>query len=166
MYVVVGCPSCRGFWVHDGTGETAGCPGCGTRHRRDRLKVFARTETVEAARTARGALLAARDGHDPAAIPGYDELEDDVADPLVTDRSVLEAHGIDADAVAAVDEPQGGSTDRVTRVERAIARLEEPTIEDVTAAVEDLPADTVATIVDGLIRDGAVARTAEGLRTV
>ncbi len=166
MYVVVGCSECHGFWVHDGTGETAGCPGCGTRHRLDRLKMFARTDTVEAARTARGALLAARDGHDPATIPGYADLEDDVADPLVTDRDVLEAHGIDPDIVAAVEASPPSPSDRATRVERTIVSLEEPTIEEVVAAVEDVPAETVTTIVEELIHNGAVVRTDDGLRVV
>ena len=167
MYVVVGCSSCHAFWVHDGSGETAGCPGCGTRHRLDQVKVFARTETATAARTARGALLAARDGRDPSELPGYTELEDDIADPLVTDRAVLRAHGIDPDRVAAAGDramAPRGRVDQQTRIRQTIDAMEQPSVGAVVDALDDIPPKIVEATVDGMLRDGALVRTDEGLR--
>jgi hypothetical protein len=170
VYAVVGCSGCDALWVVDGRPETTSCPRCGTRHRFERLKRFAESGSEAEARAARAALLADRsdhsDGFDPAAVADADpEVADDVA--------YLEAMGADPEAAREAGEraghgPGGGSRDRRTIVLDAVDAADPPTRERIVerAAADGVPAERAGTLLDRLVREGAVSTSGDAYRLV
>lgn len=171
MYAVVGCTDCGSLWLLGDPGETATCPGCGTRHRTERLKRFYRSEDREAARQARAAMLAERQGaaDDFEALDSVAEMERSIADGVaaVEDRDYLEAAGIDPDEVAAAGEDDGGgSRDRPTVVRDGIRERDPATEESVVAYAVDhgVPAEAARDLVEKLRRRGEVTESGGRLR--
>jgi hypothetical protein len=171
MYAVVGCTDCGSLWLlsdPEGT-ETATCPGCGRRHRTDRLRRLYRSEDREDARQARAAMLADRADASEAfeSLSSVAEMERDVEGfAAVTDRDYLQSGGVDPDEVAAVDADDGGSRDRATVVRDAV-RAADPATEDavVERATEDgVPASAARDLLDRLRRRGEVTESDGRLR--
>jgi len=105
MYAVVGCNNCSMLWLLSDPREsnTAQCPRCQKTHQTKKLKHFFESDNRSAARQARSALLAKKQGAS-AAFADVDhvvDLEQQVDEPVVEDREYLEAAGLDADDVAA-----------------------------------------------------------------
>jgi hypothetical protein len=160
MYSVVGCKECHALWVVEGRPETTNCPRCEKRHRFEKLKAFAETDTSDAAARVRSSMLAKRadDGEflDPADI--------DLDGVGMDDEEFLTASGLDADAVAAAGErAESGSTSRSRKqiVRDALEDLEEPTADDVAAyaAEEGVPESYVERALEKLKRAGEVTES-------
>jgi len=158
MYSVVGCNECRNLWVVDGRPETTKCPRCGKRHRFEKLKAFAETDTSDAAARVRSSMLAERSDEgeflDPADI--------DIEGVGVDDEELLTASGLDADEVAEAGEratDSGGSRSRKQVVVDALEDLPEPTAADIVAYAEreGVPADYVERTLEKLRRAGEVS---------
>lgn len=133
MYAVVGCEHCSALWVLEGRPETTTCPRCETRHRVERLRSLAETETAPAAREARSRLLAERSGSD-ADLADFGALGQAAADAGVDEDAYLEAAGIDPETVADVGERLGGSGGSPSRrdvVREALRELDRPTADEV-----------------------------------
>jgi DNA replicative helicase MCM subunit Mcm2 (Cdc46/Mcm family) len=132
MYAVVGCNRCGALWVVEGRPDSTACPRCETRHRFEKLKRFAETESADAAREARSRLLAERGGYGEQ----VDSLDDfstlgEAADRSgVSDEEFLRGSGIDTDAVNEAGERaetgQGGSRSRRQVVLDALEELDRP----------------------------------------
>lgn len=162
MYAVVGCSSCRALWIVADRPETTECPRCGTRHRFERLKRFAETDSKDAAARARSELLADR-AEDGAFVD-----PDGVATEAVgmTDEEFLAASGLDAEAVSAAGDRAGagsgsGSRSRREVVVDALDELEAPTAEAIRtyAAEYGVDATAVDRTLEKLERAGEVTRT-------
>ncbi|PSP67626.1 replication protein H [Halobacteriales archaeon QS_1_69_70] len=159
MYAVVGCSNCRALWVVEDRPETTQCPRCRTRHRFERLKVFAEAEAADAAARARGELLAERaeagEFVEPAAVD---------ADAVgMTEEAFLAASGLDAEEVTAAGDRRGpgeGSRSRRQVVLDALADLEAPTGDDLRAyaAEHGVEAEYVDRALAKLERSGEVTR--------
>lgn len=164
MYEVVGCVDCRAVWIREGAAETSTCPRCGTRHRVDRLRSLAETETADAAREARTEILAERSQGDDADIAGYVELDDAVEHAGMSEMVFLTASGIDAEAVADAGEratETGERLDRLRRVRTAVETVEEATEAAIVDAADadDVPPDEARRILERLVQRGEVVRT-------
>jgi len=136
MYSVVGCSECRNLWVVEGRPETTQCPRCRTRHRFEKLRAFAETETSDAAARVRSSMLARRadDGE------FVDPEEIDTEEVGIGDEAYLSASGLDAEAVSAAGEratSTDGSRSRKRVVLDALSELDEPT----AAAVREYAAE-------------------------
>lgn len=162
MYAVVGCSDCHALWLLEdpGASETATCPRCRRQHRTARLKRLFTADDRDAAREARAAMLAdAADATDVfESTPSVAAMEAETETSVVDDREYLDAAGIDADDVAAVDER---ATDRRSRsrpdiVRDAIRTLDDPDADDVVAYATErgVPADAAADLLDRLVRRG------------
>ena len=160
MYSVVGCSNCRALWVVEDRPETTQCSRCRTRHRFERLKVFAEADSADAAARARGELLAERADEggfvDPAAV--------DVDAVGMTEEAFLAASGLDTDEVAAAGERVGageGSRSRRQVVLDALEALEAPTDDEVRAYGADhgVEAAAVDRALSKLERAGEVTRS-------
>ena len=160
MYAVVGCSNCRALWVVEDHPETTRCPRCRTRHRFERLKAFAETDSADAAARARGELLAERadEGEfvDPAAV--------DAEEVGMSEEVFLAASGLDTDEVAAAGERADGEQGSLSRrqvVLDALADLEAPTGDDLRtyAAEHGVEAEYVDRALAKLERAGEVTRT-------
>jgi hypothetical protein len=160
MYSVVGCSECRHLWVVEGRPETTACPRCRTRHRFERLRAFAETETSDAAARVRSSMLADRadDGE------FLDPSEIDTDDVGMSDEAFLSASGVDADAVAAAGEratERDGSRSRKRVVLDALSELEAPTARAIReyAAEAGVEASYVDRALRKLERAGEVTET-------
>ena len=160
MYAVVGCSNCRALWVVEDRPETTQCPRCRTRHRFERLKAFAETDSADAAARARGELLAERADEggfvDPAAV--------DVDAVGMSEEAFLAASGLDAEEVTAAGDRRGpgeGSRSRRQVVLDALTVLEEPTAGAIRdyAAEHGIEAAYVDRALAKLERDGEVTRS-------
>lgn len=168
MYTVVGCGNCRALWTVEGRPETTQCPRCRTRHRFEKLRSFAETDTSEAAARVRSSMLAnrAEDGEfvDPAEI--------DIDDVGMDDADFLTASGVDADAVTEAEARATGG-DRRSRSRKQIVldgleTLEEPTAEELTeyAVSAGVAESDVERILEKLRRSGRITRSEEGYRAL
>lgn len=137
MYRVVGCRNCQSLWTVEGRPETTQCPRCRTRHRFEKLRSFAETETSAGAARVRSAMLAERadDGE------FVDPSEIDIDAVGMDDVAFLSASGVDPDAVEAAEkrtESTGRSRSRKQVIFDGLEELDEPTtaalIEYATAA--------------------------------
>ena len=167
MYSVVGCPECRAIWIREGAAETTTCPRCRTRHQVDRLRPLATTETPEAAREARTAILTEREGATEAA--GYLETASELDTPSVPDSELLEAHEVEAEAVDAAGDRATASADTMSareRVRRLLEELSEPTEQHLLEAgiQHGLDPDDTREILHRLRRAGDVIQDGEGYR--
>ncbi|MFW6437170.1 MAG: DUF5817 domain-containing protein [Halococcoides sp.] len=160
MYAVVGCRDCSAFWVIEGRPDSTECPRCGTRHPTDRLKRFVETADADAAREARGAILAADAGFEELydRLESFDRLEAaaDAAGPDPDD--LLAAAGIDPEAAAAAAENDRSSLSRLEAVERAIERADPATEAAIVerASAHGLDATTVRKALTALRDRGSV----------
>lgn len=159
MYAVVGCDRCDALWVVADEPETTGCPRCEKRHRYRPLTKFFEGEDETAARQARAALLAERQGHGDAFADLDDvaEMEAHLDDAGVGDDEYLAGSGLDPEAVAAAGADEGGgSGSRVDTVRAALEELEEPSADAVVAYASErgVPADAARETLDRLVRAG------------
>lgn len=157
MYSVVGCKACRNLWVVEGRPETTECRRCGKRHRFEKLKRFAETETSEAAARVRSSMLAER--ADDGEFLDPDEI--DLEDVGVDDEEFLAASGLNAEEVAKAGKratESGGSRSRKRIVLDALEDLDAPTAEDVVAYAETagVPESYVEKTLEKLQRAGEV----------
>ena len=165
MYAVVGCSDCGSFWVVEGRPETTSCPGCRTRHRFERLTKFAETDTADAARQARTALLADRSEHAPDELDSFSALESRAERGGMGDDEYLERSGLDAEAVREAGERAteggegSGSQSRMDVVRAALVDLDRPTEEEITtyARERDVPAEFSERALEKLVRRGAAS---------
>lgn len=167
MYVVVGCDECRHLWIVEGRPETSECPRCGTRRAFDRRRHLYRSEDADAAREARGRLLAERSGHGEAfaSVEDFASLEAAVADGVIdVDRAPAESVGPTESADATTG--HGGSPREVVR--GAIESLPEPTRAEVVAyaAKRDVPAERASRTLDRLQREGEIVTAGDRYRLV
>jgi predicted Rossmann fold nucleotide-binding protein DprA/Smf involved in DNA uptake len=165
MYAVVGCSNCRALWVVEDRPETSRCPRCRTRHRFERLKTFAETESADAAARARSELLAERadEGEfvDPAAV--------DTDTVGMSEEAFLAASGLDAEEVAASGDrraPGKGSRSRRQVVLEALEAHQAPTDDEVRAYAADhgVEAADVDRALSKLERAGEVTRSGGAYR--
>lgn len=178
MYAVVGCRNCGALWVVEGRPETTGCPRCGTTRQFGKLRKFAKTEDADAARQARAALLAERQGEDEAfgEVPDFATLETAVDGDVVTDEEFLTGSGLDAGAIEAAGERaergrNGGTSGDSARevVLAAVDALEEPTASAVVEQAAEAglgDGEQVRSILEKLTRDGELARNGGTYRRV
>ena len=97
MYAVVGCTDCAALWLisDPDSSKTAQCPRCGRRHQVKKLRRFFESDDRDAARLAGTELLAKKQGAADS-VDGLDsvaEMERQVDEPVVDDRTYLEASG-------------------------------------------------------------------------
>ncbi|MFB6121312.1 MAG: DUF5817 domain-containing protein [Halobacteriaceae archaeon] len=172
MYAVVGCNECQALWVVADRPDTTRCPRCGKRHQFSTLKQFATAEDETAAREARAALLADRQGQSDAFadLDSMAEMETRIDEAGVDDETYLSESGVDADAVAEAGEraeqgPGGGSSRRDT-VLAALESLDGPSTDEVVAYAEErgVPADYTREALDRLVRHGEVTRSGDTYR--
>ena len=157
MYSVVGCTECRHLWIVEDRPETTQCPRCRRRHRFEKLKTFAETETSDAAARVRSSMLARRadDGE------FVDPEEIDLEGVGVSDEEFLAGSGLDAEAVSEAGEratQSSGSRSRKRVILDALEDLEEPTADDVVAyaAEAGVPEEYVEKTLEKLRRAGEV----------
>jgi len=174
MYSVVGCTECSALWVIEGRPETSQCPRCGTRRQFDLLRKFARTETVDAARQARAAMLAERQDLGEAfdGLDSYAEMEAEVEEDVIDDETYLESKGVDSDATfeagQRATEGTGGSTSREAVVREALAELDEPDEDAVVEYVAErgVPEAYTQRALQSLVRAGDVSENRGTYRLV
>ena len=167
MYAVVGCNRCGALWVVEGRPDSTGCPRCETRHRFEKLKRFAETESADAAREARSRLLAERGGYGDqhASLGDFSTLGDAADRSGVSDEEFLRESGVDTDAVAEAGERaetgRGGSRSRRQVVLDALDELDRPTGSAVAeyAADAGVPEEYVEGTLERLCRNGEVTES-------
>ncbi|AWB26258.1 DUF5817 domain-containing protein [Halococcoides cellulosivorans] len=160
MYAVVGCRDCGAFWVIEERPESTECPRCGTRHPTDRLKRFVETTDADAAREARGAMLAADAGFEELydRLASFDRL-DAAADAAGPDPDeLLAAAGIDPATAADAASRDRSSLGRLEVVQRAIERADPATEAAIVERATDhgLDAETVHEALAALREQGTV----------
>ena len=165
MYAVVGCTDCAALWLISDpeSSKTARCPRCGRRHQVKKLRRFFESDDRDAARQARTELLAKKQGATDA-VDGLDsvaEMERQVDEPVVDDRTYLEASGIDADAVAETGASEGGSRSRDEVVRDAIREGDRPTEAEVVdyATEYGVPAEAARDLLETLTRRGEASES-------
>ena len=160
MYSVVGCKECHNLWIVEGRPETTQCPRCRRRHRFEKLKKFAETETSDAAARVRSSMLARRS--DDGEFVDPDEIDLDGVG--VSDEEFLSAAGLDADEVSEAGERatrSAGSRSRKQVVLDALDEQDRPTAEDVVEYATDagVPESYVERTLEKLERAGEVTVT-------
>ncbi|WP_254840562.1 DUF5817 domain-containing protein [Natronomonas marina] len=158
MYSVVGCSECRNLWVVEGRPETTQCSRCRTRHRFEKLKAFAETDSSEAAARVRSSMLA--DRADDGEFVDPDEIDPDSVG--MSDGEFLAASGLDAETVSdAGERATAASPSRQEAVRAALRELEEPTAEEVAARAAEHGVDReyVERALEKLRRRGEVTET-------
>lgn len=169
MYAVVGCSNCEHLWLVEGSPETSQCPRCGRTREHASRRRFVTTDDPDHARDVRAALLATRQEAD-GGVEGasFTSLADDAEAAGLSERAVLEAAGIDPDAVFADDEHEagGGPTDRRAVIRAAIRHLDEPTDAAVRefAVERDVSATFVDRALERLVRSGEATRDGDTYR--
>jgi hypothetical protein len=139
MYAVVGCSDCSALWIVADRPETSQCPRCGTTRKHDKRRKFVETDDEDHAREVRSSMLANRQdqGEAFAALDSFAEMEGQIDDAGPSEEDVLEAAGVDTDAVAAAaDRADGGAGGGQSRKETVLAALrerDEPTEDEVVA---------------------------------
>ncbi|WEL21354.1 DUF5817 domain-containing protein [Halorhabdus sp. BNX81] len=174
MYSVVGCTECSALWVIEGRPETSQCPRCGKRRQFDLLRKFAQTETADAARQARAAMLAERQDLGEAfdGLDSYAEMETRIDEDVIDHDTYLESKGVDsneaADAGRRATEGAGGSTSREEIVRTALAELDDPDEDAVVeyAAEHGVPEDYTQRALQSLLRAGDVSENRGTYRLV
>ena len=173
MYAVVGCNQCGSLWLlaDPDESETAQCPRCGKRHRTRKLRRLHTAEDREAARQARAALLADKQGADEAfgGLDSVGEMEELLDGAGIDDREYLEASGLDADAVAAAgDTAPSRSKSRDEIVREALREGDRPTEDEILAYASErgVPADAARNLLEKLTRRGEVSESRGRYRLV
>ena len=166
MYAVVGCGECSALWVVEGRPETTQCPSCRKRHRFAQLKKFAETDTADAAREARTALLTNRSEHAPDELDSFADLESRAEQGGLSDAEYLERSGLDAERVREAGEraTESGSEgsrgqSRMEIVRTALADLDSPTEDEIVTHARDrgVPAAFTERALEKLVRRGAAS---------
>ena len=168
MYAVVGCTNCSMLWLLSDPRDsnTAQCPRCGKTHRTKKLKRLFESDDRSAAQQARSALLAKKQGQS-AAFADVDhvaDLEAQTDQPVVDDREYLEAAGLDAEAVAAAGDHEGGgsqSRDEVVREAVAAVGDDQPTEAEIVdyASQRGVPAEKASELLEKLCRRGEASES-------
>lgn len=175
MYSVVGCGTCGALKIVEDEPETTGCPRCGKRLQFRKLRKFARTDDVDAARQARAELLADREGYGErfATLDSFAEMEDQLDADLIDEVSYLESGGIDPEEVAAAGEraergSASGGASRKEVVQTALVDLDQPTEEEVVAYADErgVPADYVRKALAKLVRAGEASENRGRYRSI
>lgn len=168
MYSVVGCGSCGALKIVEGEPETTGCPRCGKRLQFRKLRKFAQSDDVDAARQARAELLAERQEHGDrfATLDSFAAMDAQTDADVVDDVTYLESGGIDPEEVAqAVERAGGGGAtaggSRKEIVREALSTLDRPTEDEVVAFAEErgVPPEYVRTALEKLVRAGEVSES-------
>ncbi|KOX94484.1 DUF5817 domain-containing protein [Haloarcula rubripromontorii] len=167
MYAVVGCSDCSALWVTEGRPETTQCPRCGTRRKHEKRRKFVETDDEAHAREVRASMLANRQGEGDAfaELDSYAEMERQVDDAGVDDKTYLEDSGVDTDAVsAAADRAEQGAASGSSRKETvlsALRNLDQPTEADVVAYAEErgVPASYTRKALQKLVRAGEASES-------
>lgn len=173
MYAVVGCSECQALWVVEGRPETTACPRCGKRHAFAKRKRFFESEDAAAAKQARAALLAQRQGREDAFadLEDFRTMETALDDVGASDEEYLGESGLDPDEVAAAGERATAtqrSKSRSAVVREAIAEQDAPDEDAIVAYADeyDVPADYVRTALEKLVRAGEASETRGTYRLV
>lgn len=162
MYAVVGCNRCGALWVVEGRPDSTGCPRCETRHRFEKLKKFAETDSPDAAREARSRLLAERGGYGDQleSLDDFSTLGEAADRSGVSDEEFLRGAGVDFDAVTEAGERaetgQNRSRSRRQVVLDALDELDRPTQSAVVEYAVDagVPEGYVEEALERLCRNG------------
>jgi len=163
MYAVVGCTNCSMLWLltDPDSADSATCPRCERTHQTSKLKRFFESKDRSAAREARSALLAKKQGDSEsfADVAHVSELEEQAEDAGIDDREYLEASGIDADSVAAAGETtreSAGSHDEIVREAVREAGDDQPTEDKIVAYAADrgVPEEKTSKLLEKLCRQG------------
>lgn len=167
MYAVVGCNECGMLWLlaDPATSDSARCPRCDTTHQTAKLKHLFESADREAAREARSALLAKKQGNSAAFadVAHVSELEAEIDTAAVADEEYLEAAGIDTEAVASAgksDQNSTGSHDDIVREAVQEAGGEEQPSEAAVveyAEARGVPARKASKLLEQLCRQGAAS---------
>lgn len=111
-------------------------------------------------------MLANRQGHGEAFadLESSSTLDERVADGLIDDDALVEAHGLHPEAVAnATEDPRGSSTagSRTDIIERALDELDRPTETEVVeyACAREVPASYTRRALEKLARNGDVVES-------
>jgi hypothetical protein len=167
MYAVVGCSDCGMLWLlaDPATSETAQCPRCETTHQTANLKHLFESPDRAAAREARSALLAKKQGDSAAFadVAHVSELEAQIESAAVDDEEYLTAAGIDAAAVEAAGESTNDSAsshDDIIREAVKNAGDEQPSEDAIIAYAEarGVPSEKAGKLLEKLCRRGAAAK--------
>ena len=164
MYAVVGCNNCSMLWLltDPGSADSAQCPRCERTHQTSKLKRLFESEDRSAAREARSALLAKKQGDSEAFadVAHVSELEQQAEDAGIDDREYLKESGIDADSVAAASETAretAGSHDEIVReAVREAGGEDRPTESEIVdyAADRGVPEEKTSKLLEKLCRMG------------
>jgi hypothetical protein len=148
------------------TAESATCPRCRRTHQTKKLRHFVEESDREAARQARSALLAKRDGNSAAFADTAHvaEMEQTLADDSqqVTDDEYLSGVGIDPDTVESA--AQSDDTTQQSRpeiVRSAISSQDTPTDETIIsyATNRGVPADATHALLEKLTQKGELTKS-------
>jgi len=145
MYAVVGCNNCSMLWLltDPDSADSATCPRCERTHQTSKLKRLFESEDRSAAKEARSALLAKKQGDSEtfADVAHVSELEQRAENAGIDDREYLEAAGLDADNIAAAGETTRESTGSHDEIVREAVREAggdgEPTEDEIVAYAAD-----------------------------
>ena len=167
MYAVVGCGECSHLWLLEGRSETTECPRCGTRKRYEQRRTFVETDDVDHAREVRASMLANRQGQGGAFadLDSFADLEEQVADGVVSDEEYLAESGLDVDAVADAGERDPRAPVRTGNrrelVEDAVAELDRPTESEILdhVAGRGVSPERASRTLEKLVRRGEVSET-------
>ncbi|WP_136589366.1 DUF5817 domain-containing protein [Salinigranum halophilum] len=165
MYAVVGCTDCAALWLVSDpeSSKTARCPRCGRRHQTRTLRRFFESDDRDAARQARAALLAKKQGASEAfsSLDSVAQMEAQTDEPVVDDREYLERSGLDADEVAAAGTETQQSRTRDQVVRDAIREGDRPDEDRVVAYAVDngVPAEAARDLLEKLTRRGEVSES-------
>ena len=169
MYVVVGCNNCSMLWLlaDPDSADSATCPRCERTHQTSKLNRFFESEDRSAAKEARSALLAKKQGDSEAFadVAHVSELEARTADAGINDREYLEASGLDPDSVAAAGETTretAGSHDEIVReAVEAAGDDDQPTEDEIVAYAADrgVPEGKTSNLLEKLCRQGEASES-------
>jgi len=164
MYAVVGCNNCSMLWLlaDPDSADSATCPRCERTHQTSKLKRLFESEDRAAAKEARAALLAKKQGDSEtfADVAHVSELEQQADEAGIDDREYLEESGIDADTVAAAGETTretAGSHDAIVReAVREAGDDDRPTEGEIVGYATDrgVPEEKTSKLLEKLCRAG------------
>jgi len=171
MYAVVGCTDCGSYWLltDPDQSESATCPTCGRRHQTTKLKRFFESEDRDAAREARAALLAKKQGNSEAFadVAHVSELEAEVEESGLSETEYLEESGLDPDAVQEAGDTAGDRSRSRDEIVRDAVRDGGTEAEILERAVEGgVPRGAAEKLLEKLRRQGEVIQSGEELRLV
>lgn len=163
MYAVVGCDACSALWIVEGNPETSQCPRCGKTRSHDKRRKFVTTDDEDHAREVRSSMLATRQGHGDAfaELDSFTELDDQVEDSGIDDKTYLMESGLDAEEIQRAESDSGGTQSRKETVREAVRTLSEPTAGDIIAYASDrgVPESYTERALEKLVRAGEISES-------